>query len=320
VTGTHGLRSHESVLGFLGDGGPIWLGLVIAASLAIWAYWRALRERDGRNAKTAADIWLGIGNAIFAGGVIALVLFILQKPLRDEVDHARTATEFLSRIALTADLAGFDPPPTDRATWEAGTCAPPDAETDEDRRSLGRLAGLSFNAKNLEGARLDGMRLDGTSFRDARLVGVTFTCADLRHANLERANLQGALLTGANLAESDLRGARLDGAIWDVTSWSGATVDISTCWPREGPWKRAPLGPWMSDQGLDPTRLGERPPSYGHFCNDPAGEVIYRHRVRNEKNIPPAIGRTDVYDERRWRSSVLRALRTLANHSARAGN
>jgi hypothetical protein len=256
-------------------------------------------------------VWLGLGNALFAGGALALILVILQQSVSNEIDRARADSEFQTRISLSADLRGFDPVGGVRTEWTGHGCVLRRG-TATDAQHLNSLEGWSFNAKNLEGARLDGMGLRDTSFRDARLVGATFICADLAGANLQRANLDGALLSGANLAKADMRGARLGGAIWDVSNWEHATVDVSTCWPKQGPWGANPAGQWMKDNQLRATSWGAWPPSYGHFCNDRSqGEVIYDSGIRVEKNVPPAMGRTDVYEEGRWRDEMLRGLKAL---------
>lgn len=298
----------------IGPQDALWLAVLAAALSAFFAYRRALRADS---AKTGSDVWLGVGNALLAGGALALVLFILQQSFRDDVDRARGETEFLSRVAMTADLTGFDPPPTARTSWTGGRCVAPTGADSDDERAVKRLAGWSLAAKDLEGARLDGMRLEGTSFRDARLVGATLTCADMREANLQRADLHGAVLTGADLSRADLRGARLDGAIWDVRRWGGARVDLSTCWPSSGPWRREPRGRWMKERGIEPRTLGTRGRAYGHLCDDAANRVIRGDRTRSERHVPPAIGRTDVYEERQWREDVLRTLRQLVRKAGR---
>ena len=297
---------------FLGSGAALVVAVALALLIAAYAYRRAIKTKGMHPPKTAGDVWLGVGNALFAGGAVALAIFAFQQTLRNDIDRAKAETDFLSRIALTADLPGFDPPPTKRAQWTSNGCAAPSDLSEEDQRALGRLAGLSFAAKNLEGARLDGMTFKRTIFRDARLVGVTFTCADLESANLERADLHGAVLTGADLTGADLRGARIDAALWDVRDWTGAMVDMSTCWPKSGPWESESASRWMNDHHLAAFALGNRRPAYGHFCNDRSHRVIYADGTHRTRHVPLAIGPTDAYSAGRWRQEMLRTLQEMA--------
>ncbi len=290
-----------------------WLLLIFAGlgfTAAVAAYGTALKQRE--DPKTAADISLGIGNALFAGAGVAVLVFCLQQWVRSRLDETTARAEFLSRVNLSANLTGFDPPPTRRLTWDGHTCSSPDRLSSKEAEQLRGLAGWSFSAKNLEGARMNGLTLKSSVFKDARLVGVTFTCADLDGADLKRADLSGADLSGATLRGADLRGADLDGSIWDVQDWAGAKVDISTCWPVVGPWVSTPADRWMEQRGLAPRILGNRPAAYGHFCDERrARTVIFTDGIRPARDVPPAIGRTNDYLERRWRSDVLAALRKL---------
>jgi len=66
---------------------------------------------------------------------------------------------------------------------------------------------LWLETKGKEGSRAD--------LRDAVLIYVDLTSADLRGANLTSANLKGAVLTDANLKDANLTGADLRGTKTD---------------------------------------------------------------------------------------------------------
>jgi hypothetical protein len=289
----------------------LWISAFVGVGCAFAAYAYALGH-SRTEGKTRADIAVGIGNAFFAGAGIAAVTFLLQQGVRSQLDRASAEADFLARVNLAANLTGFDPPPVRRPQWRGTACTSRDDIPSEDRRLLDKLAGWSFSAKNLEGARMDGLGLRQASFRDARLVGVTFGCADLSKTNLQRADLSGTDLSGTNLKDADLRGAKLDGATtWAVKSWEGAKVDIQTCWGVEGPWGRQPAAKWLSAHGLRPFTLGRHAASFGHLCDDAAHRVIYVNGLRPGRDVPPAIGKTNIYRQQQWQKEVLIALRAL---------
>ncbi|MDG1479502.1 MAG: pentapeptide repeat-containing protein [Myxococcota bacterium] len=88
----------------------------------------------------------------------------------------------------------------------------------------------------------EGLRGDGGGpydLRQASLVGMALSDADLQGACLQGADLTDADLTGADLTDADLTGAFLDGCAWDAT----------TRWPRQAPPPVRPLprlrgAPW----------------------------------------------------------------------------
>jgi hypothetical protein len=162
---------------------------------------------------------ISMGIALITSGFIALAVSYLQ----GRVEHAANEDEAAASaereearadqaISLTSSISGFNPEDL-----------PPGVE----------LRKINFNGKTFDAAQLEGAKLPGEDFQDAVLTRANLKGADLSGANLIGVDLTDAELTGADLSGADLRGARFEhAAIEQAKSLKGAKVNDQTCWPQ----------------------------------------------------------------------------------------
>ena len=81
--------------------------------------------------KTVGEVALQLGNACVTGGAIAIVVVFLQTIEAEKTAKREKALEaeqqFQTQLLMTANLAGFDPPPKDRGVAYTGTGECPSA-------------------------------------------------------------------------------------------------------------------------------------------------------------------------------------------------
>lgn len=226
--------------------------------------------------KSVGDVALQLGNACVTGGAVAIVVFFLQSSEAEKAAQRDKALEserqFQTQLLMTANLAGFDPPPKERGVNTTGAPVCPAVIRTP-------LRGGYLASKTLDGARLDALDLRSTDFRGASLRGVTFRCAQLSHARLLSADLSQADLSGSQLANADLRGASLHEAeIADVADWTEAKVNTRTCWPDGFLTRHPAIRDQLSIRKMEVGASGELASTYGHVCQ--SAFVIFQDGVQ----------------------------------------
>jgi len=271
------------------------VSLVVAGIFYRWALGVSRRlakdAEDGGKPKDRSDVLMALGNAVLAGGAIALASFLIQQQVIQQRDRE-------TRLLMTADLSGYDPGPT---AAERGTFAPDSSEcvediaTIKDQKNRRFLRGRYLTAKRLNGARLGGLNMEDTEFRDAELRGAVMACSLLDGASFLHADLAAADLRGASLRRADFRAASFDRAELPSkrSAWRGVKVNAQTCWPtRLGPKfiRRLPVLP----QPIKAIELpaGDRsaedfPAAFGHYCGRKTAMLV---KGQADRDAPPAPG------------------------------
>ncbi len=180
--------------------------------------------------------WSDFSRNVVLGGVVALVLSVIQVVLADRVEHQ----EFVRSLSQEQNLSGVDL----RDQQLRGARLPYKPMHRADLRNADLRKANLFNAAlsqadltgadlrdadlreaDLTSAILDGARLDGADLRSAILYHASLFNAELAEAQLEGAKLRYACLADATLREADFAGAEMEGAILTGADLSGAVFE-----------------------------------------------------------------------------------------------
>ncbi|MER5932012.1 pentapeptide repeat-containing protein [Streptomyces sp. NPDC002054] len=176
---------------------------VLGAAGAIFAWRMAIKEPER---EPRIEVLAGIGGGLITGIAVGVSALFLEQSLGERQKYSA----WRANVEIAESIPGFTPGSRD-------------------------IQGINFSGKVLHNADFRGADLRKAQLRDTDLTG-----ADLRGARM-----QGANLVGANFYQADLRGAHLEGT-WlhaanfteatindDATYFTGAIVDIDTCWPTK---------------------------------------------------------------------------------------